>query len=485
MPVQGLEFEKAERLGFEKEMLGLYVSDHPLRGLEASLTRHTDCPLAELRDLAVEPTGGPLAEGVVRSVGGVVTELKRQYTKKGEQMAKFVLEDLEASMEVIVFPRVMADFGALLANDAIVVVRGRLDLRDETPKIVAIEVRRPELIVGAALQELRIALPLEQLSEEKVDRLRMVLLEHPGSTAVLLHVGGKVLRLPPEFNVDSHNGLVGELKTLLGPNAIVAVDQGFRVPGACSGWEGVSASPYICAMAMAASTKDCTALTDTELVEMADLCAEREACFDIGFVSKQREEWVLVTQAREGSKLRGYSFCTLERIGGTPSLLVGVATIDRTTKAETALKAMMADQYRRALLAFPDEDVLLGPRLLSARRVPGLRRAHRRRAAPATTARRARSGPGPVGSRSASATRASSTTAPSSPGDRVARRWPRLRVGQEPARPQLAALFSSVKPARGDAAGRVRLGHGRGPRRRRLVRGPPGYPRGRTAEQTL
>jgi hypothetical protein len=119
-------------------------------------------------------------------------------------------------------------------------------------------------------------------------------------------------------------------------------------------------------MAMAASTKDCTSLSDTELVEMADLSAEREVPFDIGFVSKQREEWVLVTQAREGSKLRGFSFCTLERIGGTPSLLVGLATTDRTTKAEAALKAIMADQYRRALLAFPDEDVLLGTRLLSA-----------------------------------------------------------------------------------------------------------------------
>ena len=119
-------------------------------------------------------------------------------------------------------------------------------------------------------------------------------------------------------------------------------------------------------MALAASTKDCTSLSDTELVEMADLSAEREVSFDIGFVSKQREEWVLVTQAREGSKLRGFSFCTLERIGGTPSLLVGLATTDRTTKADTALKAMMTDQYRRALLAFPDEDVLLGTRLLSA-----------------------------------------------------------------------------------------------------------------------
>jgi hypothetical protein len=118
-------------------------------------------------------------------------------------------------------------------------------------------------------------------------------------------------------------------------------------------------------MPIVVMTKDCTALSDAELAEMADLCVDRPPGYDIGFLSKQREEWVLVTHAREGNKLRGYSFCTLERIGGTPALLVGLASVDRTTRAEAALKQMMADQYRRALLAFPDEDVLLGTRLLT------------------------------------------------------------------------------------------------------------------------
>jgi hypothetical protein len=118
-------------------------------------------------------------------------------------------------------------------------------------------------------------------------------------------------------------------------------------------------------MPMVVTTKDCTSLSDTELAEMADLSANRSPGFDIGFLSKEREEWVLVSLVREGHKLRGYSFCTLERIGGTPSLLVGLASVDRTARAEAALKAVMADQYRRALLAFPDEDVLLGTRLLT------------------------------------------------------------------------------------------------------------------------
>ncbi len=116
---------------------------------------------------------------------------------------------------------------------------------------------------------------------------------------------------------------------------------------------------------MSAGTKDTTALSDAELAEMADLCVDREPKFDIGFLSKQREDWVLVTTVREGNKLRGYSFCTLERIGGTPSLLLGVALVDRNAKSDQTLKCLLADQFRRALLAFPDEDVLLGVRLIS------------------------------------------------------------------------------------------------------------------------
>ena len=117
-------------------------------------------------------------------------------------------------------------------------------------------------------------------------------------------------------------------------------------------------------MAIQVETKDCTALTDAEMGEMADICAEGPAHYDVGLLSKQREEWVLVTQARDGAKLCGYSFCTLERIGGTPCLLIGLASIKRSARRDTVLRALMADQYRRALLAFPDEDVLVGTKLI-------------------------------------------------------------------------------------------------------------------------
>ncbi|WCO65193.1 hypothetical protein PO878_11855 [Iamia majanohamensis] len=119
-------------------------------------------------------------------------------------------------------------------------------------------------------------------------------------------------------------------------------------------------------MATEVETKDCTALSDSELAEMADLCASGPRAYEAGLLSKLVEEWVLVTLARENDRLKGFSFCTLERIGGTPSLLIGLASIKRTSKRDTVLRQMMADQLRRAVLAFPDEDVLVGARLATA-----------------------------------------------------------------------------------------------------------------------
>src|SRR5436190_5754024 len=117
-------------------------------------------------------------------------------------------------------------------------------------------------------------------------------------------------------------------------------------------------------MTIQVETKDCTALSDAELGDMADICADGPAGYDVGLLSKQRDEWVLITQAREGNKLAGFSFCTLERIGGTPSVLIGLASVKRNGKRDAVLKALIGDQLRRAVLAFPDEDVLVGTRLL-------------------------------------------------------------------------------------------------------------------------
>jgi DNA polymerase III subunit alpha len=221
VPVPDTEFAKTQRLAFEKEMLGLYVSDHPLRGFEAAVARLTDCSIADLKDLDDGPTDGSGRDGLVRTVGGVVTGLARRYTKRGELMATFVLEDLRASIEVFVFPKVMAEIGALLADDAVFVMRGRLDTRDDQVKMICMEAHRPQLAADG-VGELRVELPLGVLTDPVVDRLKELLSEHPGNEPVFLHVGQSVLRLPAEFNVDSRRGLLGELRMLLGPSVIVA-----------------------------------------------------------------------------------------------------------------------------------------------------------------------------------------------------------------------------------------------------------------------
>jgi hypothetical protein len=115
-------------------------------------------------------------------------------------------------------------------------------------------------------------------------------------------------------------------------------------------------------MSIQVETKDCTTLGDAELAELADLCAEGPIPYEIGTLSKQAEAWVLTTQARDNGKLKGFAFSTLERIGGTPSVLVGLASIKRSAKRDTVLRAIVQDQLRRAVLAFPDEDVLYGTR---------------------------------------------------------------------------------------------------------------------------
>ena len=117
-------------------------------------------------------------------------------------------------------------------------------------------------------------------------------------------------------------------------------------------------------MTFEVETKDCTALSDAELAEMADTVAEGPAGFDIGLLSKQAEAWVLISQVREAGKLIGFSFCTLERIGGTPCLLWGLASVKKNSKRDQVLKALVGAQFRRAVLAFPDEDVLIGTRFL-------------------------------------------------------------------------------------------------------------------------
>jgi len=213
-PIPDSEFPKSLRLAFEKEMLGLYVSDHPLMGAERALRRYTDATLTECKEAR---------EGEIRVVGGIVTGLARKYTKRGDLMATFVLEDLSAAMEVMVFPRAMTDHGHALEDDAIVCVKGRLDTRDDAPKMIAMEITRPDLVLDGG-PPVRLRTKPGALSEERITRLKALLLDHPGESQVFVQLEGAekvtVLRLGDEFCVEPTGGLFAELRILLGADCI-------------------------------------------------------------------------------------------------------------------------------------------------------------------------------------------------------------------------------------------------------------------------
>ena len=207
-----LHFEKKEQLAFEKEMLGLYVSDHPLMGAEAALRRKTDNTIVELAELE---------DGTMRTIGGVVNGLQRKWTKKGDLMAVFTLEDLQTSIEVMVFPRTMTDIGHQLADDAVLIVKGRVDKRDDLAKFIAMDVEVFEGITDGA-PPLRVKVQPHRLDAGTVDELKVLLTRFPGESQVFLHLGeDKVLRLPEQFCVDTSHGLISELRVLLGPGAIL------------------------------------------------------------------------------------------------------------------------------------------------------------------------------------------------------------------------------------------------------------------------
>jgi DNA polymerase-3 subunit alpha len=123
----------------------------------------------------------------------------------------------------MVFPKTMLQYGELLASDAIVTIRGRVDGREDSPKLVAMEVARPEVHVDSG-PPVRLRVKVGALSDERVAKLKAVLAAHPGDSPVLVHIAGPdketVLRLGDEFRCDARNGLFAELRILFGADCI-------------------------------------------------------------------------------------------------------------------------------------------------------------------------------------------------------------------------------------------------------------------------
>lgn len=218
------EFAKEELLAHEKEMLGIYVSDHPLFGLEKLLQKESTCSISALPE---HPDGS-----FVR-VCGIISRLQRRLTRNNETMVILTLEDLESSVEVLVFPVVYQKHLEVIREDKIVALKGRLDLkereeeRENEAKIIAqeIELLDKEKISRHKMTScLYVRLPLTYLTPQSSGELKSVLRNYPGVTPVYFQVeeSGKttVFKLGREFSVDMSDALFAELKVMLGEESV-------------------------------------------------------------------------------------------------------------------------------------------------------------------------------------------------------------------------------------------------------------------------
>ncbi len=215
--VPATEWDKPTLLAYEREMLGLYVSDHPLLGIETLLAAVADCSIASLTEAEGRPDGSMV------TVAGLVTGMQRKLTKQGNAWAIATVEDLGGAIECMFFPAVHANVGTLLAEDTVVAVRGRLDRREEVPRIVAAELSLPD-VTKATAGPVAVRLPAVRCTPPLVERLREVLASHPGTTEVHLHLEATarttVMRLGNGPRVTPSPALMGDLKALLGSSCL-------------------------------------------------------------------------------------------------------------------------------------------------------------------------------------------------------------------------------------------------------------------------
>ncbi|KUO13336.1 DNA polymerase III subunit alpha [Streptomyces sp. DSM 15324] len=210
------EWDKTYLLAQEREMLGLYVSDHPLFGLEHVLSDKADAGIAQL-------TGGEHADGAVVTIGGIISGLQRKMTKQGNAWAIATVEDLAGSIECMFFPATYQLVSTQLVEDAVVFVKGRLDKREDVPRLVAMELQVPDLSNAGTNAPVILTIPATRVTPPMVSRLDEILTHHRGDSEVRIKLQGPtkttVLRLD-RHRVKPDPALFGDLKVLLGPSCL-------------------------------------------------------------------------------------------------------------------------------------------------------------------------------------------------------------------------------------------------------------------------
>jgi DNA polymerase-3 subunit alpha len=211
------EWEKMLLLSYEREMLGLYVSDHPLFGVEHILRAATDLTLSQIAD------DGIGHEQVV-TIGGLITQIQRKVSRQGTSWAIVTVEDLEGAIDVMFFSKMYEQYAMTLAEDKVVVIRGRVDKREEQPRMTVLEMTEPD-VHQVPTGPLTIKLDAIRCTPPVVDRMKEILRSHPGPREVHLKLadGDKsmVMKLDDGLRVTASPSLSADLKSILGPDCLV------------------------------------------------------------------------------------------------------------------------------------------------------------------------------------------------------------------------------------------------------------------------
>ncbi|MEE1296125.1 MAG: OB-fold nucleic acid binding domain-containing protein, partial [Bifidobacterium sp.] len=214
------EWDKRTKLNFEREMLGLYVSDHPLSGMQSVLANLRDMSIAKLIDKAAE-----MPERSMVTIAGLITSVDRRMSKKGNPWAIITVEDMESSIQCMLFGKVYEAAAPDLAVDTVVQVRGSVEERDETVSMRAQELAVPSLEADDE-RPVTVGLPLHLLQRDRLEQLGAVLADHPGYCEVRLAVfddagNARVLTMGDRFRVKRDPGLFADLKIIFGPGALL------------------------------------------------------------------------------------------------------------------------------------------------------------------------------------------------------------------------------------------------------------------------
>jgi DNA polymerase-3 subunit alpha len=214
--IPATEWDKSTLLTFEREMLGLYVSDHPLLGVEHVLRSHTDMSISQLLD------DGP--QDAMVTIGGLITGIQRKVSRQGASWAVVNVEDLEGAIEVLFFSNTYNQYALSLTEDRVVVVRGRFSRTDEQVRFTALEMKMPD-ISAAPTGPLLISLPAAQVTPPIVERMKEILRSHPGKREVHLQVidQEKSTTMKIDALVTSSPSLSADLKAILGPDCLVRI----------------------------------------------------------------------------------------------------------------------------------------------------------------------------------------------------------------------------------------------------------------------